>query len=283
MITHVSALGIRTRVIEAGDGASEEAVVLLHGVPGSADHWNDLLRRVGEFARVVAFDLPGFGEADRPPEWDYSSSGYGIFTGAVLHELGIRRAHLVMHDLGGTALTWAAANPDSCASVVLIDTGVIIGRRRWHAVGELYRAPLLGSIAERTGRFAVRQVMRFYTPQPRPLPPGTVDEWVSGYDRDARRALKRFYRSSPASSYARLAASLRRHDRPALVVWGAHDRFLPADQAERQREAFPSAEVVVLPDSGHYAHLDDPEGVAGVVVPFLQRQLSPERAPLLPH
>ena len=274
MTTHVSALGIRTRVIEAGDRASEEAVVLVHGVPGSADHWIDLLPRIGAFTRVVAFDLPGFGEADRPPEWDYSSNGYGNFTGAVLHELGIRCAHLVMHDLGGTALTWAAANPDSCASVVLIDTGVIIGRRRWHAVGELYRAPLLGSIAERTGRLGVRQVMRFYTSQPRPLPPGIVDDWVKEYDRGARRALKRFYRTSPASSFARLAASLRRHDKPALVVWGAHDRFLGVDQAERQREAFPSAEVVVLPDSGHYAHLDDPEGVADAVVPFLRRQVS---------
>jgi pimeloyl-ACP methyl ester carboxylesterase len=71
-----------------------------------------------------------------------------------------------------------------------------------------------------------------------------------------------------------LVGTLRALDRPALVVWGAHDRFVPLVQADRQLESFPGAQVRVLDDSGHYPHLDDPDGVAAVVVPFLQAQVA---------
>jgi pimeloyl-ACP methyl ester carboxylesterase len=56
------------------------------------------------------------------------------------------------------------------------------------------------------------------------------------------------------------------------VVWGAHDRFLPVEQAELQKESFPSAEVVVFEDSGHWPYLDNPERAAKVIVPFLNRE-----------
>src|SRR4051812_46408821 len=65
------ALGIETRVIEGGPEGSSEAVLLLHGNPGSAEDWAFSQPRLAEFARVVAFDLPGYGKAERPRDWDY--------------------------------------------------------------------------------------------------------------------------------------------------------------------------------------------------------------------
>jgi len=64
----LSVLGIRARVLQTGPSDAEEAVIFLHGGPGSADDWDDLLPRVGAFARAVAFDLPGFGHADKPAQ-----------------------------------------------------------------------------------------------------------------------------------------------------------------------------------------------------------------------
>jgi pimeloyl-ACP methyl ester carboxylesterase len=116
--------------------------------------------------------------------------------------------------------------------------------------------------------------MWLYEPR---LPRMVLNRWRREYDGGTRRAMFRFYRAAPASSTGRLAPDLRRLDRPALVVWGARNRFVPVAQAERQRESFPSAEVVVLADSGHYAHLDDPDGVAELVIPFLRRQLGAAR------
>jgi pimeloyl-ACP methyl ester carboxylesterase len=71
---------------------------------------------------------------------------------------------------------------------------------------------------------------------------------------------------------------LARLDRPALVIWGKENRFVPVEQAERQRKSFPSAQVVVLENSRHYSHLDSPERVDDLVLPFLRRQLAEAQA-----
>jgi pimeloyl-ACP methyl ester carboxylesterase len=273
------ALGLRTRVLEAGSSDADEAVVLVHGGPGSADDWDHLLPEVGEFARAVAFDLPGFGAAEKPGDWSgYLGVGWASFIAAALNRLGIKRLHLVAHDMGGDcALTWAVGHPDNFASAVLINTGILIGYR-WHLIARLHRVPLVGYFAALTGRMGMRPVLRFYEPR---LPKDVIDRWHREYDWGTRRALLRFYNATPSEGSGRTAPELARLDRPALVIWGAENRFVPVEQAERQRESFPSAEVVILENSRHYSHLDSPDRVGELVLPFLRRQLEsvPSAAP----
>jgi pimeloyl-ACP methyl ester carboxylesterase len=265
------ALGLRTRVFEAGPADSEEAVVFVHGGPGSADDWGHLLPQAGDLARAVAFDLPGFGEADKPRNWwGYLGPGWATFIAAVLNQLRIQRVHLVAQDMGGdSGLTWAAAHPDNFASAVLINTGVLIGYR-WHLIAKLHRLPLLGYLPALTGRLGFRPILRLYEPG---LPRDVLDRWHREYDWGTRRALFRFYKATPTSGGGRAAPELARLDRPALVIWGKENRFVPVEQAERQRKSFPNAEVVVLDDSRHYSHLDSPRRVDELVLPFLTREL----------
>jgi pimeloyl-ACP methyl ester carboxylesterase len=179
-----------------------------------------------------------------------------------------------MTDVGSIAgALWAAAHPDAFASAVLINGGVPIGYR-WHALARLHRIPLVGElVVARCARVGLRTAMRRYN-RPVELPRESLERWHRGYEWGTRRAMRRFHNSTEPSAIERLAPALRRLDRPALVVWGAHDGFVPLEQAERQLESFPSAEIVVLEDSGHYPQLDDPDRVAGAVIPFLRRQLS---------
>ena len=67
-----------------------------------------------------------------------------------------------------------------------------------------------------------------------------------------------------------LSAALRPLTALPLVVWGRNDPYIPVEQAERQRQTFPSARVVVLDHSGHWPFVDDLEGVAGPVLKFLR-------------
>src|ERR671914_2923212 len=85
----LSALGLRVPVLQGGPAGADEAVVFLHGIPGSSHDWDDLLPRVAVFARVVAFDFPGYGGADRPADWGHSPGRLPDFIGAALAELGI--------------------------------------------------------------------------------------------------------------------------------------------------------------------------------------------------
>jgi len=88
-----------------------------------------------------------------------------------------------------------------------------------------------------------------------------------------KRAVLKLYRATSAATLAAPAAGLRPLDRPALVIWGTQDAYVPREQAERQRQAFPSAQVELLEGHGHWVMLEDPERVASLVIPFLTRQL----------
>jgi hypothetical protein len=120
-------------------------------------------------------------------------------------------------------------------------------------------------------------VTTFQAQQPRPLPDSFVQRLYDDYDRSERCAILRYYRSASQTFNTigqEEADALRPLDRPALVIWGEKDPFIPVDQAEKQREAFPHARVVVIPGAGHWVHIDSADRVRGLVMPFLRPALA---------
>ena len=274
--------GVSTPLREAGPVGASEAVVFLHGNPGSGADWEALLAAVGPRRRAVAWDAPGFGEASAPAGFPQTVEAHAAFVGRALDALGIERAHLVAHDFGGPwGLTWAASDPHRFASAVLLGTGALPGYR-WHALARLWRTPVAGELfMATTTRPGFRLLLR--RGNPRGLPRTFLDRMYADFDGDTRRAVLRLYRSvaDPATAGERLAAALRPLDRPALVIWGRHDPYLPVALAERQRDAFPRADVRVLDLSGHWPFVDDHATVAAAVTAFLDRHAAAEPVPEL--
>jgi pimeloyl-ACP methyl ester carboxylesterase len=270
--TEVVVGGLRSPVLQAGPAEAGEAVVFVHGNPGPSDDWRDLVERVGAFARAVAPDMPGYGRADKPRDFDYTIEGYAEHLGGVLAELGIRRAHVVAHDFGGPwALAWAVRHSDAFASATLINTGVLIDYR-WHHWAKIWRTPLLGELFQLTAsRPAVRLLLGRENPR---LSREQLDRIYEALRPWAtKRAVLKLYRASPAKTAAAPREALRQLDRPALVIWATEDAYLPTEQAERQQQSFPSARVELLEGHGHWVMIEDPERVASLVVPFLRDQL----------
>lgn len=260
----------RSPVIEAGPREAREAVVFVHGNPGSRSDWQALLGAAGELGRAVAFDMPGFGQAVAPPGFAPQVSSYAEFIDAALHELGIERVHLVLHDFGGPfGLMWGLTHPQAWASVTLINIGVMPGYR-WHKLARRWRTPVLGELMQAwIPRWAWRRAMQ--RANPKGLPSAFVEKMYDDYDRTTRRTVLALYRATPDPSEAAstLGPALAQLKVPALVVWGAKDQFVSVDYAERQREFFDVRELVILPDSGHWPFQDDPEGVRGPLLRFL--------------
>jgi pimeloyl-ACP methyl ester carboxylesterase len=110
-------------------------------------------------------------------------------------------------------------------------------------------------------------------------PRGLPHEYTDGIVRQCRvagtrRAVLRYYRATPdlGSVTERASRALRAANPPTLVIWGAHDPYVPVRYADVQTRFFPSAEVVILPESGHWPFIDDRAGVAGQLIPFLRAQ-----------
>ena len=200
-------------------------------------------------------------------------AAHAQFVGRALDALGIERVHLVAHDFGGPwGLAWAASEPDRFASAVLLGTGALPGYR-WHALARLWRTPhageLLMAAATRLG-FRLAAAAR----QPARASAGrssTACTTTSTATPGAPCSSSTAPSPDVAGAGERLAQALRPLDRPALVLWGRHDPYLPVTNAERQRAAFPRAEIRVLERSGHWPFVDDPATVTAALTGFLAR------------
>lgn len=263
--------GTRTRLLQAGPAEASEAVVFIHGNPGSADDWERLAGAAGRVGkRAVAFDLPDFGETIAPQGFEHDVPSYAGFVDAALGELGIERVHLVVHDFGGPiGLAWAAMHPDALAGITLIDIGILPGYR-WHSLARIWRTPVLGEIMQAT---ATRSAFRFLLNrnEPRGLPRDFVEAMYDHYDRRTRKAVLALYRATddPGAMAQPLIDLFADRDLPALVIWGEADAYLPSSYAAKQREAFPAADVHVLSASGHWPFADAPETVERLLTEFL--------------
>lgn len=267
----VTVAGVRSPYLHAGPADAADAVVFVHGNPGPAEDWRRLVARVGTFARAVAPDMPGYGAADKPAEFDYTVMGYARHLGGLIDHLRIRRAHLVLHDFGAAwGLAWAAGHPDRVASLTLVNVGVMRGYR-WHYLARIWRVPVVGELSMRGATLPATRVLLRHG-NPRGLPPDVSARMHRSLkDRGTQRAVLRLYRATDlAASSDRLHRALQGLDRPVLVVWGAHDPYLPVRFADRQRETFPGAEVVILHDSGHWPMYDHPTALEQPVLRFLR-------------
>jgi pimeloyl-ACP methyl ester carboxylesterase len=225
------------RYAHAGPGNTSTAVVFVHGNPGSADDWTELVAALGEHGRAIALDMPDFGETIAATGFQHNVDAYAEFLAEALATLEIAHVHLVLHDFGGPfGLAWAAFQ-------------AITTRRAFRA-----------SISRG---------------EPRGLPRAFVDRMYDHYGRRTKRAVLKLYRATDdPGGDSDLVQALAAREIPALVIWGEHDRYLPASYAARQREAFPSAEIHVLPASGHWPHADAPDTVERLLTEFLAPRLA---------
>jgi pimeloyl-ACP methyl ester carboxylesterase len=271
--------GTQAPMIEAGPTDAPEAVVFVHGNPGSSSDWTALVDAAGTVGRAVAIDMPGFGKAHAPAGFAYDVDAYAGFLEAARGELGIERVHLVVHDFGGPfGLFWGLQHSDRWASVVLMNVGVMPGYK-WHSLAKRWRTPVLGELL---GAFIPRAAWRreMQKNNPKGLPVEFVDKMYDDYDRETRRTVLKLYRNTPdpGDTAQELGGALSQLHKPALVIWGASDPFLDVKYAEGQREFFDVQDVAILPESGHWAFQDDPERVRELLIGFLARQLAGGRA-----
>ena len=264
--------GVRCRLRSSGATTAREAVVFVHGNPGSSEDWTDLLQRTGVFARAIAPDFPGFGHAERSSRFEYSVPGYAQYLSGVLAALHIERVHLVLHDFGGPwGLEWAAAHPNRVASFTFFNTGILPGYR-WHKYARIWRTPIAGELFQiATTKTVFKTLLNWDNPVP--LPHAFTERMYGDYDAAVRRAVLELYRATPDLSALTLrhAEVLRHYRIPTLVLWGDGDKYLPVRFAQFQSRYF-DAQTHILSGSGHWPMVDQPERVREVVLPFLWRQ-----------
>jgi 2-succinyl-6-hydroxy-2,4-cyclohexadiene-1-carboxylate synthase len=274
VLRKIALRGIEMELEEAGSG--ERPFVLVHGFTGSRDDFREHVPDLAGLGRTIALDQRGHGGSTNSGRHeDYTLDGLVADLASAFDALGLARADLLGHSLGGmVALRFALAHPERVASLVLMDTSA---RPMPLPIPEPVRAALVKLVREQ-GVEALLPGMRQRPPEQ--VPPsmrrtieamgadvfwGRIQRKLEAMDPVAWDALLRVLGEHPPAAHR-----LGEIRCPTLVLVGAEDApFLePADELAR---GIPGAERVTIPDAAHSPQLENPPAWAAALRAHLAR------------
>ncbi len=251
--------GYRVHYLAEGP-AGGPAVVLVHGLGGSAEEWRNLaswLVKAGY--RVYLPDLPGFGRSEQPADYSYSVHDQAEVVVGFLDALGLGQVDLGGSSMGGwIAQLVAARHPERVRRLMLFDAVGLYEKPDWDT-----RLFTPATPAE------VDQLMALLMPHPRKIPGFIARDIV----RDSNRNAWVIHRAVDAMLTGRDATDhlLPQLKMPVMIVWGAQDRIAPLTQGERIHQLVPQSELDVFANCGHLAQMQCTAQAGPKVVEFVKR------------
>lgn len=260
----------RISTLQAGAG---EPLLMLHGLGGTKASF---LPTVAAFApdgrRVIAADLPGFGDSDKPLGARYDPKFFSQSVLALMDSLGLDRTDIVGHSLGGrVTLEVVLHAPERFGKAVLITPSLAWLRERpWAPWLRLVR-PELGLLHPAPRSVVETIVKRMIPAASSRYAAAGVDEFLRSYTTARGRAAfyaaaRHIYLERPD----RFWDQLRHLSPPALFIWGSRDPLVPAAFERHVRQAVPQAEHVRL-NCGHIPQVERPGELHAAIGRFLTR------------
>lgn len=262
----VAATGqVPLHVVERGSGT---AVAVLHGFTGSASAMADLTDRLAHRHRVIVIDLPGHGSSPAPGPGDSMADVVSVVD-RTLAALGIQSAHLAGYSMGGrVALSHAVAHPDRVRSLFLIGASAGIADAASRRTRRDADEALAGRIEDRgigwfVDHWTALPILQPVSPQGRAARPRARSLRLN----NDPQALAAALRAMGTGHMAPLHRELVGIGVPVAVLAGETDEKYRA-AADEMAAALPDGRSIVVPDSGHAAHVDAPGIVAAMALDF---------------
>ncbi|WP_457310387.1 alpha/beta fold hydrolase [Sphingomonas sp. UYAg733] len=263
--------------------ADGPVILMLHGFPTASHMFRDLIPELSDHYRVIAPDLPGFGQTKAPPrgKFDYSFDNLATVLGGFVEAIGLTRYALYIFDYGApTGLRLAMAHPERITAIVTQNGNAYLEglsaewgpwQAYWREPSPRHREATRGSLSD--------QAIRFQYENGAPVglvsPDGYLLDTFYMHRPDAQEIqldLILSYRTNVAL-YPAFQAYFRKFRPPVLAVWGKNDPFFIPAGAEAYRRDNPDAEIHLL-DAGHFALETHHHEIAGLMRDFLDRKLS---------
>ena len=252
-------------------------IVLIHGITGSSETWEDVMEPLAEKYTVVAPDLLGHG-ASAKPRGDYSLGAYASGIRDLLGAIGHDRGTIIGHSLGGgVAMQMAYQFPERCERLVLVSSGGL--GREVHAM--LRAATLPGSelvlpmLASSRVLNATTAVGDFFGRLGLRAGPDLEEMWrgfSSLNDVGARAAFIHTLRGIVDPGGQRVNATDRLYLArrvPTLLLWGERDPIIPVEHGRAACELIPGCRFETFPDAGHFPHRTAPREFVRVLEDFI--------------
>jgi pimeloyl-ACP methyl ester carboxylesterase len=253
-------------------------IVLIHGMLNSSSHWRAVALNLANEYTVIAPDLIGHGDS-AAPRGDYSLGAHAASIRDLLAAIGIDRASIVGHSLGGgVAMQFFYQFPQRVERLVLVSSGGL-GREvkptlrsaALPGVSALLaltiRPRVLAALAGTGARMRERGMgagvyLQAAARAMRPL-----------QSADARAAFLHTLRAVIDVHGQRVSATDRLYlleSLPTMIVWGERDHTIPLEHGRHAHEAIPRSSFRTLPGAAHFPHLEDPDGLSGLLREFMR-------------
>ncbi len=251
--------------IDAGQGTP---VVLLHGIPTWGFLWHRQIEGWARAHRVLAPDLLGFGYSDKSDRFDRSIERQAAMVDAWMAELGVARAAVVGHDIGGgVALRLATLFPDRVERLCVMNT---VCYDSWPVELMLQLGHPAANRKLSAGR--VQLMLRTALRQGFASSPDkhTLEGLLAPYHTEiGKLSLIRNAAALNTNLTTDIVERMPRIRVPVMVLWGEEDKFQPVEYGERLVSDIPGAELARIKDARHFVMLDQPAAVEEAVGRFL--------------
>jgi haloalkane dehalogenase len=262
--------GLRLAHLDEGEGAP---VVFLHGEPTWSFLWRKVIPAVRDAGfRCIAPDLAGFGRSDKPTNIDfYSYDRHVAHVGALMEELDVSGATVVVHDWGGPiGLRLAVEQAERIERIVILDTGLFNGHQKMSEAWIAFR-DFVARTEDLPIGFLVRGACK--------SDPG--DAVIAAYDapyptpasKAGARAFPLLIPQTPEAAGAadgqRVIDSLREDRRPTLMLWADSDPVLPPNVGEQFAAAIGREKPRTIANASHFLQEDQGPLIGGLIADWL--------------
>lgn len=261
--------GRRWPYLEGGD-ASKPVLVMIHGFGADKDHWTFYAPWLTRDYRLIAPDLPGFGENDRDGELPFDVESQAARLKAFLDALGLDRPHLGGNSMGGwIALKFAIDYPDRLRTLTLMNNAGIVGANESElqrlAADRDYNPLVLASLedADRLIAFVVRKP----THVPARLKPVIYADALKHRD----LLDKIFWVIADEMEEKPLNDELGKVKVPTLIIWGRHDKLIDVSCVAVLEQGIAGSTSHIFDHVAHVPMMEDPKATAEVQRAFLAK------------
>jgi len=269
---YVKVGNINTRFWTAGNRG--QSVILIHGLGGFVESWQQNIDAFAEEHRVYALDLPGFGRSDKPAA-PYSIPYLAQFVIDFLTTQGIRRATIVGNSLGGAiALELAFSCTDMVEKLVLVDAAGF--GTKVHIALRLITIPFIGECISRPSRKGTEKFLKTAFFDESMITEEMIDFGLEmanlpGGGKALLSTARSFlgFRGAKQTFIQNVIANSNHLSCPTLIVWGRQDKVLPIEGAHIAAKVIPNAELQLFDACGHTPQLEHPEAFNSAVLQFL--------------
>jgi len=265
----VKSNGIQTYYETHGSG---KALVLISGLGYPLWQWHKMVPYLAEYFQVITFDNRGIGQSDKPVG-PYTAKMLAADTAGLLDALDIEKAAIMGHSMGGFIAQAVALDfPEKVSELILCSTN-FGGPNHVPVTPEAF-AVLSDTTSDPLTRFT-NGLKVSTAPGWADAHPEVVKEWVDWRVDNLVEPVP--YQAQMAiglaltSEEAAFENKLSNVSVPTLILFGAHDKVVPPENAELLQKQIRGSQIAIIPDAGHFFPIEVPEAASQIVIDFLNK------------